>query len=254
LSKVRRIRMMPTGILSNRICLITGSSRGIGLGVARIFAENGASVVLHGRDENVLRRSLAEFSEPKRHSYVAADINTPEGVEVLAAAFLRLHQKLDVIVHSAGILGPPKIPLAEYPTERWQAVLHLNLTAPFLVTQALLPALRKGDSPSVIFVSSGVGYRGRAGWGAYSVSKFGVEGLNQVWADELKAESIRVNAVNPGGTRTQMRAAAYPQEDPMTLPTPEDIAPVFVWLARADTEVTGQSVEARDWVGRDPAN
>jgi NAD(P)-dependent dehydrogenase (short-subunit alcohol dehydrogenase family) len=244
---------MSTGILSNRICLITGSSRGIGLGVARVFAKNGASVVLHGRDENVLRRSLAEFSEPKRHSYVAADMNTPEGAGVLVAAFLRLHEKLDVLVHSAGILGPSKIPLAEYPAESWQAVLHLNLTAPFLVTQSLLPALRKGASPSVIFVSSGVGYRGRAGWGAYSVSKFGVEGLNQVWADELKTESIRVNAVNPGGTRTQMRAAAYPQEDPMTLPTPEEIAPVFVWLARADTEVTGQSLEARDWVGRDPA-
>jgi NAD(P)-dependent dehydrogenase (short-subunit alcohol dehydrogenase family) len=145
------------------------------------------------------------------------------------------------------------IPLAEYPVESWQDVLHLNLTAPFLVTQALLPALRKGDHPSLIFVSSGVGYKGRAGWGAYSVSKFGVEGLNQVWADELAAESIRVNAVNPGGTRTQMRAAAYPQEDPITLPTPEEIAPVFVWLARADTAVTGQSLEARDWVGRDPA-
>jgi NAD(P)-dependent dehydrogenase (short-subunit alcohol dehydrogenase family) len=238
---------MSVGILSNRICLITGSSRGIGLGVARVFAENGASVVLHGKDEKLLPRSLAKLSEPKQHSYI-----TPAGAGLLAAAFLRLHEKLDVLIHSAGILGPPMIPLAEYPADSWQDVLHLNLTAPFLITQALLPALRKGDHPSVIFVSSGVGYKGRAGWGAYSVSKFGVEGLNQVWADELAAESIRVNAVNPGGTRTQMRAAAYPQEDPTTLPTPEEIAPVFVWLARADTAVTGQSLEARDWVGRDP--
>lgn len=243
---------MTSALLENRICLITGSSRGIGLGVARVFAENGASVILHGRDEKVLRQSLAEFSEPQKHSYIAADMSTPEGAGALAAAFLRLHEKLDVLIHSAGILGPPKIPLAEYPAESWHEVLHLNLTAPFLVTQALLPALRKGDYPSVIFVSSGVGYQGRAGWGAYSVSKFGVEGLNQVLADELKAESIRVNAVNPGGTRTQMRAAAYPQEDPKSLPTPEDIAAVFVWLARADTTVTGQSLEARDWIGRDP--
>jgi NAD(P)-dependent dehydrogenase (short-subunit alcohol dehydrogenase family) len=241
---------MSTGILSNRICLITGSSRGIGLGVARVFAENGASVVLHGRDEESLGESLAELSEPQKHSYITADIIAAEGAGVLAAAFPRLHERLDVLVHSAGILGPPGIPLAEYPAESWKDVLHLNLTAPFLVTQALLPALRKGDHPSVIFVSSGLGYKGRAGWGAYSVSKFGVEGLNQVWADELEAEGIRVNAVNPGGTRTQMRAVAYPQEDPMTLPTPEDIASVFVWLARADTAVTGQSLEARDWVGR----
>ena len=243
--------MMSTGILSNRICLITGSSRGIGLGVARVFAENGASVILHGRDENVLRRSLAEFSEPKQHSYIAADINTPEGTGVLAAAFLRLHEKLDVLIHSAGILGP-KVPLANYPEKAWNEVLHVNLTAPFLLTQALLPAFRKDANPSVVFISSSVGRRGRAEWGGYAVSKFGVEGLTQAWADELKGENVRVNAVNPGGTRTQMRAAGYPQEDPLTLPTPEEIAPVFIWLARADTQITGESLDARDWIGRDP--
>jgi len=243
---------MSTGILFNRICLITGSSRGIGLGVARVFAENGARVILHGRNENLLRQSLAELSEPKQHSYITADINTPEGAVVLAAAFLRLHGKLDVLIHSAGVLGP-KVPLADYPEEAWNDVLRVNLTAPFLLTQALLPALRNGANPSVVFISSSVGRRGRAEWGGYVVSKFGVEGLTQAWADELKEEYIRVNAVNPGGTRTQMRAAGYPQEDPLTLPTPEEIAPVFVWLARADTAVSGQSLEARDWVGRDPA-
>ena len=86
------------------------------------------------------------------------------------------------------------------------------------------------------------------------MSKFGLEGLTQVWAHELRGENIRVNAVNPGGTRTQMRAAAYPEEDPKSLPTPEDISPVFVWLARADTEVNGQSLEARDWIGKDPGS
>jgi len=243
---------MSTDILFNRICLITGSSRGIGLGVARVFAENGARVILHGRDENVLRRSLAELSEPKQHSYITADINTPEGAVVLAAAFLRLHEKLDVLIHSAGVLGP-KVPLADYPEEAWNDVLRVNLTAPFLLTQALLPALRKGANPSVVFISSSVGRRGRAEWGGYVVTKFGVEGLTQAWADELKEENVRVNAVNPGGTRTQMRAAGYPQEDPLTLPTPEEIAPIFVWLARADTQITGESLDARDWIGRDPA-
>jgi NAD(P)-dependent dehydrogenase (short-subunit alcohol dehydrogenase family) len=104
----------------------------------------------------------------------------------------------------------------------------------------------------VVFISSSVGRRGRAEWGGYAVSKFGVEGLTQAWADELKGENVRVNAVNPGGTRTQMRAAGYPQEDPLTLPTPEEIAPVFIWLARADTQITGESLDARDWIGRDP--
>jgi len=243
---------MSTDILFNRICLITGSSRGIGLGVARVFAENGARVILHGRDEKVLRQSLAELSEPQQHSYITADINTPEGAVVLAAALLRLHEKLDVLIHSAGVLGP-KVPLADYPEEAWNDVLRVNLTAPFLLTQALLPALRKGANPSVVFISSSVGRRGRAEWGGYVVTKFGVEGLTQAWADELKEENVRVNAVNPGGTRTQMRAAGYPQEDPLTLPTPEEIAPVFVWLARADTQITGESLDARDWIGRDPA-
>ena len=244
---------MISDLLSDRICLITGSSRGIGLGIARVFAAYGAKVTLHGRDENVLRESLASLPEPSNHNCIAADLNTPEGTQGLAAEMHRLNERLDVLIHSAGILGPPRIPLVEYPAEAWLSVLHINLTAPFLITQALLPALRKGVHPSIVFISSGVGHRGRAGWGAYSVSKFGVEGLVQAWADELQEVGIRVNAVNPGGTRTQMRAAAYPGEDPLSLPTPEDIAPAFIWLARADTEITGESIEARDWLGHDPS-
>jgi NAD(P)-dependent dehydrogenase (short-subunit alcohol dehydrogenase family) len=171
----------------------------------------------------------------------------------LADGFLKLHNRLDVLIHNAGVLGPAKVPLAEYPQEVWQEVLRVNLTGPFVITQALLPALRKGEQPTIIFVSSGAGRSGRAGWGGYAVSKFGVEGLTQVWADELRQEGIRVNAVNPGGTRTQMRAAAYPEENPLILPTPEEISPVFVWLARPDTRVTGESLEAQEWIGRNPA-
>ena len=238
--------------LAGRVCLITGSSRGIGLGIARVLAANGAIVTLHGRDGAKLRQLLTSLRESPKHKYIAADLNTREGLEKLVETFFGLHGKLDVLVHSAGILGP-KTALAEYPEKDWNEVIRVNLTLPFLLTQALLPLLRKGDHPSVIFISSGVGRVGRAGWGAYAVSKFGVEGLTQVWADEFQEENIRVNAVNPGGTRTQMRAAAFPEEDPKTLPTPEDISPVFVWLARADTSINGQSLEARDWIGKDPA-
>ena len=243
---------MSTDLLANRICLITGSSRGIGRGIARSFAAHSATVVLHGRDVEPLRTCLAKLPNVSSHSYIVADLNTAEGPRTLADGFLRLYDKLDVLIHSAGILGP-RTPLANFPQKAWDDVLKINLTAPFLITQALLPTLRKGANSAVIFISSGVGRKGSAEWGAYAVSKFGVEGINQVWADELQKEGIRVNAVNPGGTRTQMRAAAYPQEDPLTLPTAEEIAPVFLWLARADTQVTGQSLEARDWIGRDPA-
>ncbi|UCG21248.1 MAG: SDR family NAD(P)-dependent oxidoreductase [Deltaproteobacteria bacterium] len=244
---------MTNKILSGRVCLITGSSRGIGLGIARVFADNGAIVILHGRDKATLGQSLAILPESPKHNYIVADLNELEGSKKLTERLIRLHAKLDVLVHSAGILGP-KTPLAAYPQKDWDEVIRVNLTVPFLLTQEVLPLLRKGDHPSVIFISSGVGRVGRADWGAYAVSKFGVEGLTQVWADELRGENIRVNAVNPGGTRTQMRAAAYPEEDPMILPTPEDVAPVFVWLARADTNISGQSLEARDWIGRDPAS
>jgi len=244
---------MANELLAGRVCLITGSSRGIGLGIARVFAGNGAIATLHGRDRATLRQTLASLPESSKHNYVAAELNTSGGLETLVERFVRLHAKLDVLVHSAGILGP-KTPLANYPEKDWDEVIRVNLTVPFLLTQALLPLLRKGDHPSVIFISSGVGRVGRAEWGAYVVSKFGVEGLTQVWAPELQGENIRVNAVNPGGTRTRMRAVAYPEEDPKTLPTPEDISPVFVWLARADTQVNGQSLEARDWMGKDPAS
>jgi NAD(P)-dependent dehydrogenase (short-subunit alcohol dehydrogenase family) len=244
---------MSSGILADRICLITGSSRGIGLGIARVFAANGAIVTLHGRDKATLRQSLASLPGAHKHNYIAADLNIPEGSNKLAEKLISLHEELDVLVHSAGILGP-KTPLATYPRKDWDEVIRINLFVPFLLTQELLPLLRKGDNPSIIFISSTLGRVGRAEWGAYAVSKFGVEGLTQVWAHELRTENVRVNAVNPGGTRTQMRAAAYPEEDPMILPRPEDIAPVFVWLARADTEINGQSLEARDWIGRDPAS
>ena len=244
---------MANGLLAGRVCLITGSSRGIGLGIARVFAANGAIVTLHGRDKANLRQALASLPESLKHTYVVADLSTPEGSEKLVERFHKVQEKLDVLVHSAGILGPIT-PLAGYAEKDWNEVIRVNLTAPFLLTQALLPLLRKGDHPSVVFISSTLGRVGRAEWGAYVVSKFGVEGLTQVWAHELQGDNIRVNAVNPGGTRTQMRAAAYPEEDPKTLPTPEDISPIFVWLARADTHMHGQSLEARDWMGKDPGS
>ena len=242
---------MSTELLDGRICLVTGSSRGIGLGVARALAAHGGTVILHGRDEGALRSALTSLKGPGRHHILAADLLHHDGIERLEAEIAKCFGKLHVLIHSAGILGL-KVPLAEYPAEVWDEVIHLNLAVPFLLTKALLPLLRKGARPSVVFVSSGAGRRGHRGWGAYSVSKVGVEGLTQVWADELGREGIRVNSVNPGGTRTRMRALAYPEEDPEILPTPDDIAPVFVWLARADTQVTGQSLDARDWLGRQP--
>lgn len=236
------------GKLAGRTSLVTGSSRGIGLAVARAFAAQGANVILHGRDRSALQRAH-DGLPGQGHAWYPADLAVEEGLEHLAAEVGRNHPALDVLVHAAGVLGP-RVALADYPPGEWERVLRVNLTAPFLLTRALLPALRRGESPSVVFVSSGAGRRGKARWGAYAVSKFGVEGLSQVWADELREAGIRVNAVDPGATRTAMRARAYPDEDPQSLPAPEDIVPVFVELAGRDFHAAGESLQARAYTDR----
>jgi NAD(P)-dependent dehydrogenase (short-subunit alcohol dehydrogenase family) len=209
------------------------------------MASRGATLVLHGRDDTLLKDRASTLPNTSRHEWIIADLSREDDLKSFAQEVKRRYPRLDVLVHSAGILGP-RSSLEDYPLDDWNTVIRVNLTAPFRITQALLPMLRKAKHPSIIFVSSGVGHRGSAEWGAYSVSKFGVEGLTQVLADELHAEGIRVNAINPGGTRTRMRAQAFPEEDPNTLPTPEQIAPVFVELASPENKLSGRSIEARE--------
>ena len=155
-----------------------------------------------------------------------------------------------MLVNNASFLGP-RVPIADYPVSAWEDVLRVNLTGSFLMIQEALKIMMPQRHGSIINVSSGVGRAGKARWGAYAAAKFGVEGLTQVLADEVRELGIRVNTVNPGPTRTEMRALAYPEEDPLTLVTPDDIVPIFVYLASdASAAVTGQSLEARDWLSR----
>ena len=235
--------------LKGKKALITGGSKGIGKGIAAAFLREGASVIICGRNEINLKAACNELGKLGRIEYIVADIANRDDIGVLAKSLGDKWGSLDVLVNNASILGERK-PVSEYPEDVWEEVIHINLNAQFFVTKALLPLLKESESGSIINVSSSVGRKGKKEWGAYAASKFGLEGLTQVLADELGEPGPRVNSVNPGGTRTDMRAGAYPDEDPMTLPSPEDISPVFVYLASDESiGVTGKEFNARDWIG-----
>lgn len=237
-------------LLEGRIVLVTGASDGIGRALALEVAALGARVILHGRNreklETVYDRITADH--PKARPTIAVmDLASADGQAYTSIAD-SVHEtfgRLDGLVHNAGILGP-RMPIAQYDVVAWQRVLHVNLTAAFALTQVMLPLLGEAEDPSVIFTSSAVGRRGRAHWGAYSVSKFGIEALAQVMADETRHGSLRVNCVNPGPTRTRMRLEAYPAEERERLKTPEQVLAPYVFLLGPDSRgVTGLSLDAQ---------
>lgn len=182
--------------------LVTGASRGIGAAIADACQAAGATVIRAARS-------------------TGCDVSREEDVQKLFAGI----QRLDVLVNNAGVLTPRK-PLVDVTVAEWDETMAVNLRGVFLCTRA---ALRKGCR-LVINLSSGAGQRAVAGWGAYAVSKWGVEGLTKCLAEELRATGVRVVALNPGGTRTAMRAAAYPQENPQTLKPPGQVAEFVVGM------------------------
>jgi len=237
-------------ILKNRIVLVTGASDGIGEALAVHIAGLGAQVVLHGRDTKKLEGvydQITNLQDAPRPSIVVLDLATADG-DAYASLVNSIEQefgRLDGLVHNAGILGQ-RLSIEQYEIADWQQVMHVNLTVPFVLTQALLPLMRQSPDPSIIFTSSGVGRVGKAFWGAYSVSKFGTEGLSQILADENRHTPMRVNCINPGPIRTKMRLAAYPAEDRDALKRPEDIMATYVYLLGPDSKgVTGQSFDVQ---------
>jgi NAD(P)-dependent dehydrogenase (short-subunit alcohol dehydrogenase family) len=237
--------------LQGKVALVTGGSQGIGRAVAAAYAREGATVIVTARHLERLEAAAAEIRKGGGDVVpLRADVADRQQVQQLAGEIERRFDGLHVLVNNASLLGP-RVPILEYPEEDWEAVVAVNLHGPFFVIKACLPLMIPTSGGSIINVSSGVGRIGKPRWGAYAASKFALEGLTQLLAAELQPFHIRVNAVNPGGTRTGMRAAAYPEEDPLTLPTPEQITPVFVYLASDESrDVTGQSLEARDFLGR----
>lgn len=238
------------GLLTNRNVLITGASDGIGRALALSAATLGARVILHGRNIRKLESVYDEIQAldgAPRPSIAPLDLATAEGDAYLSLADSIANEfgQLDGLVHNAGILGE-KLSIEQYDAVMWQRVMHVNVTAAFALTQVCLPLFRESPDPSVIFTSSGVGRVGRAFWGAYSVSKFAIEGLCQVLADENKHTSLRINCVNPGPTRTNMRLAAYPAENRDLLKTAHQVLPVYLYLLGPDSQgISGQSFDAQ---------
>lgn len=235
-------------MLEGKVALITGGSRGIGKAIARAYAREGASVFICARGAADLERAASEIRSPGGEvSWRAADLVKLSEVRRLVKEVRDRYGAIHILVNNASILGPRE-PIVRYPLAAWEEVLRANLTSLFMVTKEVLKLMLLQREGSIINLSSGVGRVGKARWGAYAASKFGVEGFTQVLADEMRDCNIRVNAVNPGGTRTEMRAQAYPDEDPLTLPTPDEITGVFVYLASAESAgVSGKTFDAREW-------
>ena len=239
-------------LLAGRVVLVTGAGDGIGRAAALAYAGHGADVVLLGRTEAKLEAvfDLIEAGTDTRPVVVPADLEhaSEDAATTLYHALRREYGRLDGVLHNAGLLGP-RAAIAEYPVSEWARVMHVNVNAAFIVTRALMPLLRESPDASVVVTSSGVGRRGRADWGAYAVSKFALEGLVEVLADETAAAGrIRVNSLNPGATRTAMRAAAYPDEDPQTLPTPRQHMGLYLFLMGPDSKgIAGQRFDAASW-------
>lgn len=229
--------------LEDKVIVITGGGRGIGAAAAREFADRGATVHICGRTEEELER-VASSSESIDAQIL--DLREADAVEEWLANIGGRHGRVDVVINNAGILGPKRT-LDETDVEAFRQVMDINVVGAFATIRASYPFLKRSERPVVINLSSSVGRKGRASWGAYSISKFAVEGLTEVAADELSDHGACVVSLNPGGTATKMRAEAYPDEDPNTLPSPDDVASTLRLLVEVLTPAeNGLKYSSRD--------
>lgn len=239
----------PDDLLDGKIVLVTGASSGIGRAAAMSYARHGATVILLGRSVSrleVVYDAIEAMGAPQPAIFpLNLESATSQDYATVATKLEKEFGRLDGLLHNASILGE-RVTVADADPAIWAQVMQVNFTATLGLTQALLPLLQVSGDASVIFTSSSVGRQGRAKWGAYSTSKFATEGLMQILADEHRDSSLRFNSLNPGATRTAMRKAAYPDEDPQVLRTPEEIMPTYLWLMGPESLGTsGQAVDAQ---------
>jgi len=234
--------------LSGKIILVTGAGDGIGRTAALTFAKHGATLILAGRTLAKLENVYDEIEAAGGAQPAIFPVNLESAVEKdlndMCDAINDTFGRLDGILHNAADLGE-RTPISNYSIKAWQRCMQVNVNAPFMLTQALLPVLEKSTGASVLFTSSSVAFKGRAYWGAYAASKAAAENLMQTLADEAENTShIRYNSFNPGGTRTKMRATAYPAEDPQSVKAPESLMSAYIFMmSDASRELNGQALQ-----------
>ncbi len=237
-------------LLKDRVIAVTGASDGIGRSASLAYAAHGATVVLLSRTIPKLETVYDEIEAAGYPQPAIYPINFEGALEKdyddMQQTLENEFGRLDGLLHNASELGQ-RTPIGRYSAEVWQRVLQVNVTAPFLMTKALLPLMEKSTDASLIFTGSSVGFKGRAFWGAYSVSKAATENLVQILAAEHdQTTPVRINSINPGATRTKMRAAAYPAEDPASVKSPEDLMGLYLYLMGPDSKgISGQQFEAQ---------
>ena len=233
-----------TGRLTERVALITGASRGIGAAVARRFAEEGAHIIAVARTVGGLEElDDAVKAAGSSATLVPLDLLEFDAIDRLAAAVQERWKRLDILVGNAAMLGQLS-PLGHYAPDMWSKVMGVNLTANWCLIRDFDPLLRESDAGRAIFVTAGVARSPRAYWGPYAISKAALENMVQTWAAEIGKTSVRANIIAPGPIRTDLRAQAYPGENPQTVPPPEAITETFVELASPDYQGNGEIVQA----------
>ena len=238
--------------LSGKNILVTGASQGLGREMALRFAREDAAglslVARHADKLNAVRDELRKLAPKIDIVAIEADVSKPRDIErIVATTLAQFKGQLDVLVNNASTIGPSPMPcLLDYPVEKFREVLDTNLIGPFLLIKNALPAMIENGG-SIINVTSDAGQVGYPGWGAYGISKFGLEGLSQTWASELEETGVRVNWVDPGNMNTAMHRAAEPEEDPSEWANPADVTEVFVFLASDESKnVTGKRFQAQE--------
>ena len=234
----------------DRIALITGASRGIGRSVAKGFAAHGAHVVALARPKSVsaleaLDDEVKAAGQPGI-TIVPLDLTDGKGVDNLGAALFERFGRLDILIANAGILGPLS-PIGHIAPKDFEKVMAVNVTAQYRLIRSMDPLLRQSPAGRAIFLTSGATQKNRPYWGAYAASKAAVEMMVKTYAEEVKDTQVRVTLIDPGATATDMRATAFPGEDPDTLPSPEDLVPLFLEIAHANYGGHGQRVAFREW-------